>query len=305
MGWRLTTQRPVSPPPWVVWGMVLITISLTEFAVMVTLPRLLPANTSRVWDSIVDAILLTSIISPLMWWSTVRPLQEAARLRERFVSDLIAGTERERRRIAHELHDGLGQSLTLLVSGLRSLSDLVRNDEPHRRVVDLARIAQQALSDAKQMAMGLRPSLLDDLGLANAIQRLADDVANHEKLGVSVVATTVEGHRFLDEVETAMFRICQEALQNVCKHSKASQVAITLSLAGDHLRLEVSDNGQGIESIRRSPTSGQLGLIGIRERATLLRGQLTIVSVVGQGTRLIVELPAQRQKEETARCASC
>ena len=96
-----------------------------------------------------------------------------------------------------------------------------------------------------------------------------------------------------------MFRICQEALQNVCKHSKASQVAITLSLAGDHLRLEVSDNGQGIESMRRPPTSGQLGLIGMRERATLLGGQLTIDSVVGMLTRLTVELPARRQKEET------
>ena len=185
------------------------------------------------------------------------------------------------------------------------MSDLVRDDEPERRVADLARIAQQALSDAKQMAMGLRPSLLDDLGLATAIQRLADDVAKYEKLRVSVVATTLEGHRFLDEVETAMFRICQEALQNVWKHSKASQVAITLSLAGDHLRLEVSDNGQGFEPMRRSCTSGQLGLIGMRERATLLGGRLTIYSVVGGGTRLVVELPARRQKEEAGRCASC
>ena len=298
---RLDSPPSASRPPWVVWGLVLISISITEFGVMVTLPRFLPADTSRAWESLLDALLLTSIVSPLMWWSTVRPLQESARLREQFVSSLIAATERERHRIAHELHDGLGQSLTLLVSGLRSLSVTLNKDESSSRVDDLARIAKQILVDAKQMALGLRPSLLDDLGLVAAIQSMADDFAKHQNLKISLV-TSLEGSRFSTDVETALFRICQEAIQNVSRHSKASEATISLSLQGNQLRLEVRDNGEGFDIRNRPPTSGHMGLIGMRERVVLLGGQFRIESSSGHGTRVIAEVPArQEEKRRDAR----
>lgn len=293
---KLISHLAVSRPPWSVWGLVLISISITEFGVMVTLPRFLPADTSRAWESFLDALLLTSIVSPLMWWSTVRPLQESARLREQFVSGLIAATERERHRIAHELHDGLGQSLTLLVSGLRSLSATLNKEESNRRVDDLARIAKQTLADAKQMALGLRPSLLDDLGLVAAIRSMADDITKHQNMKISLV-TSLEGSRFSNDIETALFRICQEAVQNIARHSKASEATISFTFQGNQLRLEVRDNGEGFDTRNRPSTSGHMGLIGMRERVVLLGGQFRIESSAGQGTCVFAEVPARQEEK--------
>jgi signal transduction histidine kinase len=280
-------------PPWLAWGIVLAVVLATEFGIMLGLPRVLPAEPSRALEAAVDSVSLTVVLAPVLGWLIVRPLRQSARLRERFLVDLFAAMEDERRRIAVELHDGVGQSLTLLVSGLRSLNDSAPPDIA-RRGRDLRDLADRALRDARHLSQSLRPSLLDDLGLAPAIERIAADVRENHPLAVSVNVDAVAGRRLAGPVESALFRICQEAIANVVRHARATQASILLDLQPRLAVLEIRDNGCGFDPRRLDPTTdGHLGLVGMRERATLLGGELQINSTVGRGTRVIAQIPVE------------
>ncbi len=286
-------QREKFGPPWVVWGFMLLVISFTEYGVMLLLPRILPVTTTRLWESAVDSILLTAIVSPMMWWIVVRPLKDAARLRKAFVIKLIDAMERERRRIAYELHDCLGQSLTLVISGLRSLPDAVVQGSMEDRICELTVQAQRALADAKQLALGLRPSLLDDLGLAPAIERLSEEIRRHHGISVRTTVNLPVRKRLGEAVETAVFRICQESLNNVVKHSGATEARITLSNDTRSVTLEVGDNGRGMDRSRTTSSADHLGLLGMRERTSLLGGEFRVDSAPWQGTRIAVTIPLE------------
>jgi signal transduction histidine kinase len=289
-----TPGTPRVWPPWLVWGIVLVVISTTELALMFALPEILPERPSRALESTVDSVLLTAVLSPILWWVIARPLQQAAGLRERFLADLFVSMEQERRRIAVELHDGVGQSLTLLVSGLRVLKDYPVDPEVARRASDLRDLADRALKDAKHLSQSLRPSLLDDLGLAPAIERIAADVRDNNPVRVSVEVEALSGCRLPEAVETALFRICQEALANVVRHSGASQATIRFDLEPRAVVLKVSDNGRGIDPRRvQQAADGHIGLSGMRERAALLGGRLSIDSAVGRGTRISAWIPVE------------
>lgn len=282
-------------PPRLVWGIILAVISATEFGLMFALPLILPERPSRVLESAADSLLLTLVLSPVIWWTVVRPLRESARLRERFLADLFTAMEDERRRIAMEIHDGVGQSLTLLVSGLRFLKDYTEDAEISRRGGELRDLADRALKDAKQLSLNLRPSMLDDLGLAPAINRIVADVRQLHALAVSVDVDSAADRRLPAAVETALFRICQEALANIVRHAKATQTSIRLEIEHNCVILEVTDNGCGIDSRQlEKATVGHLGLLGMRERAALLGGELRIDSTVGRGTRIIARIPIER-----------
>src|SRR5581483_1734836 len=256
-------------------------------------PWLLPDEPSRLLESVVDSVLLTAVLAPLLWWLVVRPLREVNRLRAGFLADLFAGIEADRRQTAHDLHDGVGQSLTLLVSGLRSAHEAIADPDTARRCLELRRVAQQALGDVKRLALGLRPSLLDDLGLAPALERLAADVRGSHSVAVTLDTDGLGAVRLPAAVETAAFRIAQEALSNVVRHSKATRASVAVRRENGSVVVEVADDGKGIapETFRgRNP--GHLGLTGMRERATLLGGELVIASGPGRGTRVTATLPA-------------
>jgi signal transduction histidine kinase len=223
----------------------------------------------------------------------VLPLQRSAEVRSRFLAELFDSIEAERRRIAHELHDGVGQSLTLLVSGLKSLPQSQRMED---RIEELQGLAFRTLKDVKTLALGLRPSLLDDLGLVAAIERIAADVRENRGLSVQVDATGFDERRLPDAVETAIFRIIQEALNNVSKHAAATRAAITLQREDGWITCTVNDDGRGMNggaSAFESVAPGHLGLIGMRERATLLGGQFELTSIPGQGTRVQASIPLE------------
>jgi len=282
-GWRY---------PAVVWLVVLGSVFITEGITHMVMPRILPAEPSRLLDAGLDAVVLTVVLAPLLWCVLVRPLREAARVRASFLSDLFASIEADRRRVAHDLHDGVGQSLTMLVSGLKSAEPALADADAARRVRELRELAGAALGDVKRLALGLRPSLLDDLGLSPALDRMSADVRENERIAVELDATAVAGRRLPGPVETAVFRIVQEALANVVRHARATRVAVAVRDGGRRLIVEVADDGIGIPAaVLRNRNPGHLGLTGMRERATLLGGDLTIASTPDKGTRVRATIP--------------
>lgn len=261
---------------------------------MILLPRILPADASPLFEAILDSISLTVLMTPLLWWLLLRPLQQAALQRDRFLKDLFSTIEEERKRIANELHDGVGQSLSLLISGLRSLSDRRDSESSPRRAEEMRQIAQRTLMDVKQMALGLRPSILDDLGLIFAIERVAEELRSVHQIEVIVDVQSLGTQRLNSAIETALFRMVQEALSNVIKYSEATMIEIHLRYVTGEITLEIVDNGRGIDpQILNQPghLSGHLGLVGMAERAALLGGKLVIESAPGTGTRILVRIP--------------
>lgn len=287
-----------SPAAWTspirVWGGVMLIVLAAEYLVMLTLPLVLPADHSRWLEAAIDAVLLTTLVGSALWLSIVRPLRGMIRIRTRFLADLFAAGEAERRRIALDLHDGVGQSLSLLVSGLRSARDGIAQPDVARRCLDLQGLAESALRDVKRLALGLRPSLLDDLGLAPALVRVVADVRDHDPIALTLDVGGLADVRLSDRVETAVFRIVKEALANVLRHSGAAGAAVRVWSEAGAVKVIVADDGRGIDpGVLRSPPAGHLGLAGMRERAVLLGGSLSVDSTPGRGTRVTVVIPAE------------
>lgn len=280
--------------PATVWLLVLVGVFAIEYAVMLALPWVLPQQPTRFLEATVDSLSLMVVVAPLIWLTVVRPLREVIRLRSQFLTDLFAQIEADRRRTAHEMHDGVGQTLSMLVSGLRSAHQSMADADMARRYSELERLAQAALKDVKRLALGLRPSMLDDLGLAPALERLAADVGEHHPLQVTLDVAELENERLDEAVETAIFRIIQEALANVAAHAKARSVSVALQRKDGAVELRVDDDGCGFAwSGSGAGNPGHLGLIGMQERAALLGGHAAIESAPGRGTRIFASIPAR------------
>ena len=179
-----------------------------------------------------------------------------------------------------------------MISGLRSAKSCRANTECSGRVDEFQRLAENALTEVRRLSLGLRPSLLDDLGLAPALERLIEDVRAHQAIAISLDADAVSGMRLPDQVATAVFRIIQEALTNVIKHSEAQEAAVLVKQANGNILVDVRDNGRGIDPARLHAVPAEhLGLRGMTERATLLGGQFSLDSAPGRGTHITVTIP--------------
>jgi signal transduction histidine kinase len=279
-----------------VWVGVLLVVFLTEIGIMQSLPLLMPKNYSRGFESAIDSIVLTAVIGPVLWWTIVRPIREVLRIRTRYLSELFAEIEADRKQIAYEMHDGIGQPLSLLVSGLRSAIDEVERNGLEQRLKNLQSLAETALEEARRLSRGLRPSLLDDLGLGPALERIALEIRSNHPIDLILDVEEITDERVSGEIETAIFRIVQEALANVVRHSGATRAEVRVWKDRKDIRARVADNGAGIEpEFLSSQRIGHLGLTGMKERATILGGELTIRSRTGQGTRIDISLPAGEQ----------
>jgi signal transduction histidine kinase len=273
---------------------VLVSVFAIESVIMVVLSWVLPADHGGLLVSFVDAALLTATVAPILWWFIIRPLKALLDLRTHHLAELFSLIEEERRHVAMELHDGVGQYLTMLVSGLRTVGQTDDMPDVRRRCLELQQASQEALAEVRRITLGLRPSLLDDLGLAPAVTRLADDMSHHHGIVLAVHTDSVQG-RLPAAVETSAFRIVQEALNNVVKHSRARSALVKLAVRNDRLIVSVEDDGCGLPRALRgrwNVKTGHLGLLGMRERAVLLGGELTIRSAPpGRGTRLVATIP--------------
>ncbi len=223
--------------------------------------------------------------------------RQAEELRRELLRRLVATQEEERRRISRELHDQMGQQLAALMIGLKTL-----NAESYGRQSALSTLRQfQGLTDqlsreVHTLAWELRPPALDDLGLRTALYNYVEEWAERSRIAVDFHSSGFEDVRLPFAHETALYRIAQEALTNVLKHSHADRVSVILERRADHVLVVVEDNGRGfdVEALAATQASGRnLGLLGMRERAELLGGTLNVEATPGVGTSIFVRIPVR------------
>ncbi|HEX6729523.1 MAG TPA: CheR family methyltransferase, partial [Pyrinomonadaceae bacterium] len=221
-----------------------------------------------------------------------RRLSESARVK--LLSQLVNAQENERRRVARDLHDQLGQQLTVLRLKLESLkTQAAKNKKVQGNVDELLTIISRLDSDVDFLAWELRPVLLDDLGLSEALRVYITQWSRHVKLPADFHTTGFENERLQPLVENHLYRITQEALNNVAKHSEASKVDILLERRDQHAVLIVEDNGRGFSAGEVNDGSETFGLTGIYERAALLGGSCEIESSPEKGTTIFIRVPTE------------
>jgi two-component system, NarL family, sensor histidine kinase DevS len=201
---------------------------------------------------------------------------------------VVEAQERERRRLAIELHDETGQSLAAVLMGLRRLEESTDPAAVRATVEELRATVVNAVQELRALAVELRPKALDDFGLSPALERLIDTYSRRTGLTVDSHLAGLEP-RLPEPVESALYRIVQEALTNIAKHAGASTVSVVTRRDGDRIVMVIEDNGEGFDA--GTPADG-LGLVSMRERAELLGGSLQVESDPGHGTTLVVEVPA-------------
>jgi signal transduction histidine kinase len=202
----------------------------------------------------------------------------------------VAAQELERSRLARELHDETGQSLTSILLTLRAIEDAETAEERASAVGAVREQLVDTLQSVRRLAVELRPAALDDFGLQPALERLAATVGERTGLDVQV-ESALGGDRLPPPVETAVYRIVQEALTNAVKHAEARHASIVLSRKNERVTVMVEDDGRGFDPA--AATQG-IGLVGMRERVQLLDGRLVVESSPesnGQGTTLVAEIP--------------
>ncbi len=227
-------------------------------------------------------------------------LQRREDLRRQMLRHTVAAQEEERRRIARELHDEIGQTLTALSLGLENLARAA-NGQPTlaESIKDLRQMTTGAVAGLHHLVADLRPSQLDHLGLAAALRSLAQQY--RQRFGLKVDLTVVgERRRLPPAIELAIFRIAQEALTNVVRHAGVDEAQVRLEFREAEVGLCVHDEGVGFVPTDR-PLDGQegWGLLGMTERATQLDGTLTIAAAPGEGTRVCVWFPFNDGKGTT------
>ncbi|HEY6043063.1 MAG TPA: sensor histidine kinase, partial [Anaerolineae bacterium] len=222
-------------------------------------------------------------------------LRRKENVRGQLLVKLISAQEEERRRIARELHDQLGPALSAITMGMEAAESTVPAplDGVKKRLLNAKTLATRALEQTHELILDLRPIVLDDLGLIAAMRAYAEEhlVPHGVELKVEVQGT---GRRLAPELEIALFRIVQEAINNIANHAAARHVDLFLEFRDGSVRVTLRDDGRGFDpaTVFTSDDDGRgLGLLGMRERATLAEGTFEIDSQPGGGTRIMITMP--------------
>ncbi len=238
----------------------------------------------------------------LLWWTAESLSRSEARLRDTMrvreenetLHRIAVAQEAERRRIARDVHDHIGQSLTALRLNLESMQE--RGGGNGEFVREISRTCEQAKkldADMSLLVWQMRPGVLDTHGLASAVNSFIREWSLNHGIDAEFQASSSE-RRLLPEIETNLYRIIQEALNNIVKHAKATKVSITINYLTDEAVLVIEDDGLGFDTeadaIHTTEGSG-FGLIGMKERALLVGGRLEIESTPGSGTAILVRVP--------------
>ena len=213
---------------------------------------------------------------------------ERVAFKREMLGEILNAQEAERARVSRDLHDDVGQALTSVLLGLRLVesalaSDEVALDDARRRTDDVRALVADALRRTRKLAFDLRPTILDDVGLVPALERLAQDMTARGDATVSFAAHGFGEDRLPPEIETVVYRVVQEALTNITRHAGAATASITVIVAEGRVRALVEDDGVGFET-DAVPTRGHLGLKGMAERADLVGGTVELSSTTGTGT---------------------
>jgi signal transduction histidine kinase len=298
-----SAMRPPSPTGVIVCMILTITL-------VIAVTELLEAyyHPSEATEGLLHILVLTGVMAPLFYFFWFRPLtrqiaiSHACEEEVRTLSHRLMGVgEAERRKLARDLHDEFGQKLTslqILVDGLQQT--LAEGQLPPPDICrSLMGLIADLSSDLSNVLADLRPDALDDLGLAPALESLCSEITQQQPtLLVDLHCSGVQ-QRLHPDLETALFRACQEALTNVIRHARAHQVEVCLTRSHPRVILTIQDDGIGFKADARetadSRFTGRFGLIGMRERVASVGGSIRIIANPGGGTRIRIEVPEALQ----------
>lgn len=221
--------------------------------------------------------------------------EERGRARQEILAAVITAQESERARVARDLHDDIGQALTSVLLGLRLIEEPLQlatgeTFDVVARVDELRQLVVDALRRTRHLAFELRPTVLDDLGLAPALARLATDVSERSGVIVDAIVDAVPSfHDMPPVIATTVYRVVQEALTNVVRHAHATTASVVVTSAQNRLRALIEDDGVGFDPAQL--TDEHLGLDGMRERAELVGGTVQFITAPSTGTTIVLEVP--------------
>lgn len=227
----------------------------------------------------------------------LKELQDKDRLRDTLILKLLSAQEDERKRISRELHDETSQALTSLMVTMRVLANEAKDVEQQELLYASREMTANILREIRDLAVELRPPILDDMGLIPAIRKYTDKF--NEKYGVSVMLFVPEENIVVEShIAVAFYRIVQESLANVVKHTAADRIDIHMGISDAHIHLAIHDNGHGIqpEDFAKARQHNRIGIYGMKERAELLGGSFHINTMTVGGTELQVTIPLTLEK---------
>jgi signal transduction histidine kinase len=310
-GWALITeeewQMVVSPslqitqmaPLVIVPAFILALVALWFVATRIVQPlqKLETKAAALAWgdfDAIKDPVGGISEVQHLQKELTEmsRKVQAAQEGLRNYIGAITSAQEEERLRLARELHDDTIQSVIALKQRVQLAQNSIKDQTSRRTLTELESLSEQTIENLRRMTRALRPIYLEDLGLVTALEMLVRETSQNNPINIEFNKSGEE-QRLSHEVELALYRIAQEALNNVVRHSQAKHSDLHISFGEKEIELKVSDNGIGFD-MPRSPTdfapNGHFGLLGIRERADLIGARLEVESAHGKGTRLKIRL---------------
>ena len=295
--WHTKGSGPVAAA-WV-FAIFLVAVVAVEFGIMLILPRLIPRAASETQTAILDATILAVILAPLAWLGFVRPLRKLSATRGKLLEQLLASQEAERRRLAADLQDGLGQNLTTVLLRLKVIEDTAQVPAVLENAAALREIVADSLAEIRRMVRNARPPVLDDLGLAAALERQLEEVA-----AATGITGGVTWHgaaaRLPESVETVVYRVVQEAVTNAARHAAAGRIDVSIDCQRDFVVATVEDDGRGFDvRLALRPERHPFGLLSMRERAASLGGSIDVASGSGGGTRVRMTLPLRDERAAT------
>jgi signal transduction histidine kinase len=243
----------------------------------------------QTWWFLTLASLAVALIVWLIYHNRVSHLHEIADTKTRFSRQLIESQEAERKRIASELHDGLGQSLAIIAN--RAVMGKNKRNEPENVSVEfdeISRNALAALEEVQVITSNLHPHYLERLGLTKALRAMILKVSDVVEIESEIDSID---NLFPKDAEINIYRIVQESLGNIIKHSAASEAVIKIKKTETEVVISIKDDGRGFDTENVKPSGGGLGLVGLRERTNIIGGKIFINSSVGNGTEIRVILP--------------
>ncbi len=215
---------------------------------------------------------------------------------------IIEAQEEERQRVARDIHDGPAQSMANVVLKAELCEKLMKIDVDKARneLKFMKTIVRNSLRDIRKIIYDLRPMSLDDLGLIPTVKRYVSTFV--EDTGINTQVKVLENKKKISSIiQIASFRILQESLNNIRKHSKATDVLIKIEVSNENLNIVIKDNGVGFNKDKKiedtSPESNGFGLIGMKERAELLNGRVEVSSAIGEGTKILIIIPLERKDD--------
>ena len=252
------------------------------------LPVYLSLNRLRGFKGQALGMVITDLGEPKR--KQAEEIEQGKAMHRLLLEHTISAQEEERRRIARELHDEAGQLLTALLVGLRTLEDARKLADVKVQGNRLREITAQAIDEVGRLSRGLHPTVLDDHGLGVALSRYAAEYTKTHKIAVDLAPDEIDFSNLPSTIQIALYRILQEALTNVARHSGAKAVSIRFTISATAVEVEVIDDGCGFDAKAVAVSSHRLGIQSMRERAAMLGGTINFTSS-RKGTRILVQVP--------------